>query len=268
MVSSFVDNGYIFSNVKVITLEKRKEYISKVLTRMGLNYELFDAVLGKDLDLQILIQEGFLDKNHTFKNANEVACYLSHITCVKEFYESGRETLFIFEDDIQFNKDSVSAVKKCMDEVPSDWEFINFGRCWAGCYGEESGKIPKLVKSSDFLCSHSYAINKIGGKKILAECFPAKVPLDLFYKQLCSSSTENPVVSFVSSPRIFEQRRTDNSEEFASSLQNNDSCSECKSVVPVVWDILKVATVVLIVLLGIYLINIQALQKLFSKRKV
>jgi GR25 family glycosyltransferase involved in LPS biosynthesis len=268
MVSSFVDNDCIFSNVKVITLEKRKEYISNVLTRLGLKYELFDAVLGKNLDLQILIQEGFLDKNHTFKNANEVACYLSHITCVKKFYESNHETLFIFEDDIEFNKDSVANVEKCMEEVPGDWEFINFGRCWAGCYGEESIENPKLIKSSDFLCSHSYAINKIGGKKILDECFPAKVPLDLFYKDLCGSSTEKPIVSYVSSPRIFEQRRVDNSEEFASSLQNNDSCRECKSVVPIIWDILKVATIVLIVLFLIYLLKFQAFQKLFSKRKV
>lgn len=266
MVSSFVDNGYIFSNVKVITLEKRKEYISKVLTRLGLNYTLFDAVLGKDLDLQSLIQQGLLDKNHSFKNANEVACYLSHITCVKEFYESGRETVFIFEDDIEYSKDSVANVKKCMEVVPSDWELINFGRCWASCSGESQGS--RVVKSNDFLCSHSYAINRLGAKKILDNSFPAKVPLDVFYKDLCNPQSQNPIISYVSSPRIFEQRRAGNSVEFASSLQNNDSCRECKSVVPIIWDILKVATVVLIVLFFIYLLNIQAFLKLFSKHKV
>lgn len=267
MVSSFVDSNYIFSNIKVITLEKRKEYISKVLTRLGLNYTLFDAILGKDLDLQEMTLQGILDKHHTFKNANEVACYLSHITCVKEFYENqSADTLFIFEDDIEYNKDSVASVKKCMEEVPSDWELINFGRCWASCYGESQGS--RAVKSNDFLCSHSYAINKSGAKKILDNSFPAKVPLDVFYKDLCNTQSQNPIISYVSSPRIFQQKRAGNSEEFASSLQNNDSCQECKSVVPIFWDILKVATVLVIVLLAIYLINNQAFQKLFSKRKV
>lgn len=267
MVSSFVDKNYIFSNVKVITLEKRKEYISKVLTSLGLNYTLFDAVLGKDLDLQALIHQGLLDKHHTFKNANEVACYLSHITCVKDFYENQMaDTLFIFEDDIEYSKDSVELVKKCMEEVPNEWELINFGRCWANCYGEARGSL--MIKSNDFLCSHSYAINRNGAKKILDNSFPAKVPLDVFYKDLCNPLSQNPITSYVSSPRIFEQRRAGNSLEFASSLQNNDSCRECKSVGPIIWDILKVATAVVIVLLAIYLINTQAFQKLFSKHKV
>lgn len=269
MVSSFLESQ-VFSNTVVITLEKRKEYIKTVLTKMGINYTIFNAVLGKDLNLDDLVVKGVLDKNHTFKNANEVACYLSHIHCVENFSKSNLDTLFVFEDDISYKESAVKLVEKTVGSAPKVWEFINFGRCWSGCFGESKRdpKNPKLVKSSDFLCSHSYYLNKSCAKKIMESCFPAKYPLDIFYRGLFSSGK---VISYASSPRIFEQRREQGktSDPMSSNLDNNDSCIECISDAfePTNNLAIILATIILATLLGYYFFRIKKF-KFFSKLKV
>ena len=68
-------------------------------------------------------------------NDGELACTISHMSALANFLNSSKDSVLIFEDDIkQEGKASVpSKFTTTMQNVPEDWEFINFGRCWDEC---------------------------------------------------------------------------------------------------------------------------------------
>lgn len=242
--SSIIKEDSIFSNVKVIVLEKRKKYIKETLAKMSLPFSQFDAILGEDINIENLIATKKLDKNHSFKNKNEIACYLSHIACIENFYKSSMESIFIFEDDIEYTSFAKEKVNKAMQLTLKDWDIVNFGRCWANCF-KESKKF-SIIKTPDFLCAHSYAVSREGARKILTNCYPAKVPVDILYRSLSKSGA---LISYASSPRIFSQRRETNTG-LSSSLQNLDNCRECTYIAN--EDILLTCFIIIILLLAYF----------------
>lgn len=232
-------NNY-FDNIQVITLPKRAEYVKNIFSysNMNINYNQFLAVDGTRLDLQDLISKNKLSYPNKLKHRNEVACYLSHISVIKNFYDNAvfdRSTLFVFEDDIILDTDYLQKVKKVMFEIPNNWEFINFGRCWDDCKLTKKINPGSSIGISDrALCAHSYAITKTGAKKILDKAFPIVEPVDVYYTQLAKTSN----LKFYSAvPRIFNQlksltadKKTEKTfnKNMTSTLDNNDTCLECR----------------------------------------
>ena len=221
------DISSLFTQVYAIVLPSRKEYIKNTFRKMGITYTEFNCVLGSTLDKTKLINDGVLDPNSKI-SINETACVLSHIGVIKKFYETSRnsnDTCIIFEDDVSYEDDHYSKLKKCMDDMPKDWEFINFGRCWDFCFSQK--KINEyIVVSESSQCAHSYAITRTCAKKILDSCFPILEQIDQFYVHNC----KNLFTIYSSSPRIYNQlRMTETKNTFKTSLVTDDSDSgpEC-----------------------------------------
>jgi GR25 family glycosyltransferase involved in LPS biosynthesis len=233
-------NNY-FDTVQVIVIPKREEYVKNVFSysNMNINYIKFNAINGDNLDIKKLISEKKLSVPNKLKHRNEVACYLSHISLIQKFYDTAifnNSTLFVFEDDIIIDTEYPAKVKKVMNDVPSNWEFINFGRCWDDCKSTKKVSVDASVGTSTrSLCAHSYAITKVGAKKILEHAFPIVNPVDIYYNSLVSIAG----LKFYSAiPRIFNQiksltvdrkiKKNLEDDAMGSTLENNDTCLECR----------------------------------------
>jgi GR25 family glycosyltransferase involved in LPS biosynthesis len=230
----------LFDNVYVITLPKRVSYIKQTFKQMGINYIQFDAItkdtIGDSIDG--LKKNKILSQYHKLKHNNEIFCYLSHISIVKKFYDNAKnpdDTCFIFEDDIVLDTDYLPKVKKVMEMIPDDWEFINFGTCWNNC--GKNIKINEYVAIAQRpLCGHSYAITKKGAEKLLRYAYPIVEPWDIYFVSLMGAP--NPLKLYISTPRIFNQLKSitdlkstlsgsNSNDVLTSSLGNDDSCLEC-----------------------------------------
>lgn len=213
----------IFEEVGVITLQKRKQYITSTLKNMNINITtLFDAIIGSTLNRTELIKNDIVDKDCKL-NDNEIGCALSHYNLIKKFYNGNSKNLFVFEDDIEYSSDYLNKLNGLI--LPKDYDLINFGHCWNTCYNmiKVSGnKNIGVYKYTNALCTHSYSLSHKGAKIILDNFFPIKNPFDVF---IVSIKNDNFYTIY---PRIFKQKRDTNKESLLfSSLNNNDSCQEC-----------------------------------------
>lgn len=226
-----------FNYVSVITLPKRKEYITKTLSSMNIRItNLFDAILGINLNRETLIKQKIIIPDCNLK-INEIACALSHLSVIRNFYNTSNslDTLFVFEDDIQYNPDYYNKLKEIMSNVPKDWEYLQFGHCWNNCLTMK--KVPNtkyLFISSNPLCGHSYAITKQGAKKILDNIkLIGNYPMDVI---IVSLMNDKKLKLYTVYPRIFNQMKAIKKESVnfnkdvsQSTLQNDDTCQECHS---------------------------------------
>lgn len=231
-----------FTQVTVIVLPERKEYINSVLNKMGVSsFKEFDAILGKTLNRDLLIESKQITKGCALR-INEIACALSHLKAIQDFYNNSSEgdTLFIFEDDIEYNPDYMTPLKAVLDTVPKDWDFLQFGHCWDNCLnmkpvkggnrddnsdGNSDGnsnsnsdssiplktdsldqKTSLIFKTDNPLCSHSYAITRRCAEIILNKAFPISKPIDVFYIELSKMKNEKMNL-YTIHPRIFTQMK-------------------------------------------------------------
>ena len=221
--------NYFFPRVAVITLDQRKEYITTTMERMNVDItHLFPAILGSSLDRTQLIQSNIIAPDCRL-NLNEIACALSHLSVIQEFYNTSfdnDETLFIFEDDIVYDPNYFPRLATIMRDVPSDWDFIQFGHCYSNCKSMALIR-GQVYKSSNPLCCHSYAITRRCAHTILQHCSRLAVAIDVYYIQLMQQEKINYYTVY---PLLFSQLKavmSSPSAVFTSTLGNFDSAVEC-----------------------------------------
>ena len=218
-------NNYV-DQVIVLCLPKRNEYITNVLNKMGITFTIFNAILGDTIDKDELITNGIISTDNNFKNNNEIACALGHLSIIKEYLDNlyMYGSICVLEDDLKLNEDYNDNLSSIMSSLPEDFEFLNLSRCWAKCNSEK--KINEYINiTKDSLCSSCYIVNKKGAKKIMDNVFPMKDPIDIYISNLMNEPVN---LKFYSSKRLFTQNR----EQLNSSLDNNDYCMECNDFNP------------------------------------
>ena len=143
-------------------------------------------------------------------------------------------------------------LKTVMDNIPSDWDIINFSRCWADC-GKDNMVGDLTGISRNALCASAYAVTRKGARKIIQNAYPITDPIDIYYTNLMKRNPNvinigghidlkgEPLIMYSAIPRIFKQLKSlpttackgtcncdDIKEVRKSALNNNDSCKECK----------------------------------------
>ena len=217
-----VMNKY-FNSVNVISVPKRKEYMTNLMKNLNIKANIVDASLVKDIDYKELLMNNFVNQNYySKKNEGRIACHYSQIKLIKKFLNSKDKTIFIFEDDI--DKDIVSnyqeIIKDSMKNIPKDWDIVFFGRCWDTC----SKKIQihnNLYKVYNPKCRHAYGLSREGAKKILKYTVPMVNNGDLMYAENIRNGN---IKAYAISPNIFYQNR----EEFGSNLGNFNKIEDKK----------------------------------------
>lgn len=205
-----------FNSVNVITVPKRKEYMTKLMNKENINANIIDATLVKDIDYNKLLMDNFVSpRYYSSKNKGRIACHLSQIKLIKEFLKSDDDTIFIFEDDINDNikKNYRNIIEDSMKNIPDDWDIVFIGRCLDNC--KKMKKIHNnLYKVYNPKCRHAYGLSRKGAEKILKYTIPMINNGDEMYAKNISNGN---IKAYAIHPSIFFQNRY----EFGSNLGND-----------------------------------------------
>lgn len=158
-----VDMTYV---VNLPARKDRLESVHKQLDHIGLKfYCVFAAVDGHKLGIK------HADPTIT---PGMIGCFESHKAILKEAIDKGYERILVIEDDIVCIDDFDNRLKKALDLLPEDWQFIHFGHTeyddqvypWKENYlsrVNESWVVPSAVWGT-----HAYAIQ---GKAFIKEMY-------------------------------------------------------------------------------------------------
>lgn len=105
----------------------RRKYIENLLSELGLNFEIFDAVVGKDLNEQFI--EKIYDSEKAKKNfgrelsKGEIGCALSHKRLWTKIAQEKIEYALILEDDIILDS-KIHDVIKYFIATQLNWDVV------------------------------------------------------------------------------------------------------------------------------------------------
>lgn len=156
---------------------KRRSLVQRQVDGLGLeNFRFIDAVVGKDLDIQMLIDEGIYDDDSARKyhgrslRPTELALSMSHNQVLKTIIEEGLEEAIILEDDVLFMPRDLAALD--FSNVPEDCEVLFL-------HANIKDGIPKGHVRANIFTDESYAassvayyVNRDSAAKLLAAAQP------------------------------------------------------------------------------------------------
>lgn len=182
-----------FSEIYMINLKRRTERRLKMeesLKELGLDFTHFEAVDGKTLTDEVLVQKGitlmpeYADPYHKrVMTMGEIGCFLSHYTIWQKMVELQQQEVLVLEDDIRFEPYFKERAVQLMNEARQigGWDLIYFGRKRLQeneVFLEES---QNFVKVSYTYWTLGYVISLEGAKKLLAaEPLKRLLPVDEF----------------------------------------------------------------------------------------
>jgi GR25 family glycosyltransferase involved in LPS biosynthesis len=224
-----------FDIVYIITLPKRREYIKNIMEKLNIDYEIFDAKLKDKLDKKKLKKHNFIAKNYK-GNDGRIACHLSHMSVMNKFINSNYNNCFIFEDDLKEPEITLDEMNHIVDNammnVPFSYDLIYFGRCWDKCDKQINVK-NGLVRTFFPLCRHAYGVSRNGAQTLLEKAKPMKIGGG--DKLIANLIEKGELESYAITPPLFHQNR----ESLGSTLANNDSMRECRTVKKIKKNIIE-----------------------------
>ncbi|CRK88475.1 CLUMA_CG002249, isoform A [Clunio marinus] len=182
-----------FSDIYMINLKRRSERRVKMeqsFKELGIDYTYLEAVDGKTLTDEVLIQKGinllpeYADPYHKRPmTMGEIGCFLSHHTIWQKMIEKGQEEVLVLEDDIKFEPYFNERSEQLLEEARAigGWDLIYFGRKRLHENEEFLEKSENFVKVSYTYWTLGYALTLAGAKKLLAaEPLKRLLPVDEF----------------------------------------------------------------------------------------
>lgn len=199
-----------FSEIYMINLKRRPERRMKMeatMKELGLDFTYFEAVDGKTLTDDVLIEKGitlmpeYADPYHKrAMTMGEIGCFLSHYTIWQRIVELNQEYVLVLEDDIRFEAYFAERSEQLLQEAKriGGWDLIYFGRKRLQeneaylkesenfVKGEASSIVGNLILITLILVSYTYwtlgyLITFDGAKKLLAsEPMKRLLPVDEF----------------------------------------------------------------------------------------
>jgi GR25 family glycosyltransferase involved in LPS biosynthesis len=217
-------------NYYVITMKKKERMdnidlqLEKLKTeRTPIHLEIVDAVVGLNLDLTKLLNEGILSPNFKsgYQNTNdnikkrEIGCYMSHLKMYDKIKldntvnnNNNNHYSVIFEDDI----DIVST--NFLKEIEVSINFLNnnkldFDVIYLGTLNQNHGEsinnenLYKIDKNNELHGTHGMLINNKNIDKLLTLLKPIKLAIDNEYSELIKTDKINAYVIY---PHIVNQQ--------------------------------------------------------------
>lgn len=153
-------------------------------------------------------------------NGGMYGCFQSHIEIIKQSYETGKNNILIFEDDLYpTHMYNISFIKSTIDFLKHDksWEIFYFGYfpfrksiTSALEYHLSKRSRNNIIKYRP-LATHAYCLNRKGMKKILDnyQYHIGKLQIDIFYCHIRMNSCCHI-------PNLFSQNMCDGGDNIAS----------------------------------------------------
>ena len=157
--------------IYVISLKEsndRRKEISKRMQELGLEFEFFDAVDGRQglpKEYESMVDRNLTKKRYGVMSDGEYACALSHALLYKKIVEEKVEHAIILEDDVIIENDfSIMIQEKALEKSKKDFMFLyhlHTSKLFWGkkkfMYGYDMIKIARQSKSA---CGY-YINNKV-----------------------------------------------------------------------------------------------------------
>ena len=94
------------------------------LSKLGIEAERFEAILGGELDSR---KFDFGESKKDLNNG-EIGCFQSHRAIYKKIVEGGYKSVLILEDDALFCENFNEMFAEQIKNVPEDWQMLYFGQ--------------------------------------------------------------------------------------------------------------------------------------------
>ena len=181
----------LFEKVLVVNLSERcperKEYMENVLT--GVEFDFFEAVEGKGIDVDELVKNGIFDKDKSLSGLGrvifdgEIGCALSHINIYHKIVNENIKNCVIIEDDVIISKELIDKyLEQSFNQLPADWDLFYLG------YQRMSNRpYSNNLKVANFHeGTFGYAVSLEGAKKILEHNTPFFENADRCLIRMCN----------------------------------------------------------------------------------
>jgi glycosyl transferase family 25 len=200
----------LLSNIWVINLDKSKDRFKKIssnLNSLGVKFNRFSAIDGKNLSQEEIINKTNIFGRTFLCNYGMIGCALSHKDLWIKLVNSKSKYFIILEDDVKLNKNSVKIIKKLekiIDKKSIDW--INLNCQGLGCaFTNTKFKINKYEFGKPFfpLSTSAYIITKSGANKLLKNIDKITYHVDIeiaiknFYTNFNYYSCNIPIVESI-----------------------------------------------------------------------
>ena len=178
---------------------ERKENILNNQKILGKQINIFDAVNGKELDLNNLqIFDKNINFNFNYESIGEVGCYLSHLMLYKKIIESKKKYTVIFEDDFIIEDDDIhNKIHKMTNDV-NDFDIIYLGNLNNNYDSNNkiSENIYKKEKNMPLWGTHALLINNKNINKLYNYIINIDKPIDVKLQDLIDETKINGYVHY------------------------------------------------------------------------
>jgi glycosyl transferase family 25 len=163
--------------------------MESALNHVGMDYEIIDAVDGRDIDLDdpAVLASGTLSMLPRWKQPNAVGCALSHLAACRRILDQRQRSALILEDDVQLSADvGVVAEEVARLLGPAEVALLTYRSRTAPCLLRSEGALSlpgsrllaDPVNISQLGCAAAYVITYAACNRMLAHFPPVRVAAD------------------------------------------------------------------------------------------
>lgn len=204
----------------IINLARRRNRMIQFSNHyfLPIQYEIFDAIDGKNLDARKLHKDGIIGDyglqsiiniasgkskkfHHELCTIGAVGCSLSHIQIWQKIVSENIQKCLIFEDDAWVINADMDIIDANINKLPKDWHIYMIGQPHSILEGIPCDKIGDLHRITRFCGTHAYIINLEGAKWLLehGKLFPIQQQIDAHLSELCLDFNFNIYIHIKSS---------------------------------------------------------------------
>lgn len=169
--------------VNMKTSVKRRKIMEEQLNKLGLRFEIFEAVQGDSLSEQEIMSyydKDFYTSRPSYFTPGAAGCTLSHYFLYKKMVEENIETALILEDDMHLSNDLPEILEKCTAAIRGKEVVMLFYQSYDPIHlSDESAvavshahKLLQVVNIGRLRSTAGYIINYAGAKSMVEKLLP------------------------------------------------------------------------------------------------
>ena len=173
--------------VYVINLPRagtRRKFALGQLEDIGATPVMVDAVDGRELKLEQLVEDGFYNPDEADEafsrqlSLPEIGCSMSHYNIYKKIVERDDSVSLVLEDDALLLPGFTEKLQLAYQELPQGWGLLNLN-----CPCERYERIGQSIVKYDGVgslpvASSAYLISRLGAELMLDNTLPLRYPAD------------------------------------------------------------------------------------------
>ena len=203
---NFEDSNTLDMYVITLGKEERLENIKNQQNKIINKIEIYNGVIGLNLDKNELIKNNILSENYNLsKNDNhskrEIGVYLSHQNIYKKIKENNKKGYtVIFEDDFLINSDNlIDEIKKAIDKLNDkniDFDFLFLGNTTNNYGVNIVDNLYNIDVNNNLYGLYGYLINNKNIDKIIDKTKQIDRPIDNIIQDLSYNKIFNTIIIY------------------------------------------------------------------------